>query len=209
MSIYLIRHGETPSNAARIVQTPDTPLSERGIAQAGRLSQRLGDAGIRRILSSDLPRAAMTAGALEQTTAATLELEPLLQERNFGALRGRPYSEPDVGPNVFAEDFEPPGGESWEIFHARVDRAWKRVVEAAGDSEGPLAVVTHGLVCQSVVSRLVELPASLVSTGDPDVRLRFGNTSLTVLEGPDPWRVLLLACTAHLDNEAQEEGAPV
>ena len=32
MQIFLIRHGETAANAARIVQTPDTPLSERGIA---------------------------------------------------------------------------------------------------------------------------------------------------------------------------------
>ena len=33
MSILLARHGETPSNAARVLQLPDTPLSERGLAQ--------------------------------------------------------------------------------------------------------------------------------------------------------------------------------
>ncbi len=37
--ILLIRHGETPSNAGRIVQTPDTPLSSRGFQQA-RLLER-------------------------------------------------------------------------------------------------------------------------------------------------------------------------
>ena len=30
MAIFLIRHGETPLNASRVLQWPDTPLSERG-----------------------------------------------------------------------------------------------------------------------------------------------------------------------------------
>ena len=41
MTILLIRHGETALNAARIVQPADTPLSERGIAQARALARRL------------------------------------------------------------------------------------------------------------------------------------------------------------------------
>ena len=63
MSIFLIRHGETPGNVARIVQRPDIPLSERGRAQAGRLAHRLATAGITRILSSDLRRAARRIAA--------------------------------------------------------------------------------------------------------------------------------------------------
>jgi broad specificity phosphatase PhoE len=46
MPILLIRHGETDSNAARIVQTPDVPLSARGVAQAERLARRLAGAGV-------------------------------------------------------------------------------------------------------------------------------------------------------------------
>ena len=34
MKVYLVRHGETPLNASRILQHPGTPLSERGAAQA-------------------------------------------------------------------------------------------------------------------------------------------------------------------------------
>jgi len=51
MSIFLIRHGETEGNAARIVQRPDIPLSPRGQAQAERLARRLADAGITGIFS--------------------------------------------------------------------------------------------------------------------------------------------------------------
>jgi hypothetical protein len=35
--------------------------------------------------------------------------------------------------------------------------------------------------------------------------LRFGNTALTILHGPSPWRVELLACTAHLDADSGDD----
>ena len=63
MAIYLIRHGQTPSNAARVMQYPDTPLSESGVLQAQRLGERLREVGIRHILSSDYARARATAEA--------------------------------------------------------------------------------------------------------------------------------------------------
>ncbi len=70
MAIFLIRHGETLGNAARVVQRPDNPLSPRGVAQAERLARRLTHEGIARILSSDLARAAMTAEHLRRATGA-------------------------------------------------------------------------------------------------------------------------------------------
>ena len=143
MAILLIRHGETPSNAARVIQTPETPLSERGREQAERLARRLRGEGVAHILSSDLSRAVMTSEALRAATGARLELEPLLQERNFGDLRGTPYAE--LAQDLFGPQFDPPGGESWEVFHRRVDTAWDRVREIAAGTSGNLAVVTHGL----------------------------------------------------------------
>src|SRR5262245_16643661 len=148
MAIYLIRHGETVGNAARIVQRPDSPLSPRGIAQAERLARSLAAEGISRIVSSDLMRATMTAAPLQRATGAPLMLDALLQERNFGDLRGTAYA--DLSVDIFAPDYEPPNGESWEIFHQRVDRAWALIREAAIGSRGHVAVVTHGLVCRSL-----------------------------------------------------------
>lgn len=201
MSILLIRHGETGANASRIMQTPEVPLSERGLAQAERLAERLAEAGVTRILASDLPRAERTARALADASSAPVELEPLLQERSFGDWRGRPYAE--IGRDPFAADALPPGGESWSDFHARVDRAWQRVVALAA-TEAVLAVVTHGLVKHSVVARRVELPRGVSRPGRDGPPLRFGNTALTRIAGPEPWRVELLGCVAHL---ARETGA--
>jgi probable phosphoglycerate mutase len=198
-TIFLIRHGETLGNAARIVQRPDAALSPRGIDQAERLARRLAAEGITLILSSDLTRAMTTAEHVRRATGAPLALDPLLQERNFGDLRGTPYADLQLDP--FAPDYEPPGGESWPAFHARVDRAWEAVQARAAAADGPLLVVTHGLVCRSLAARHVVLPAQTIA---PE---RWENTSVTILAGPSPWRVRLLNCVAHLDGLAATEGA--
>ena len=190
-TIFLIRHGQTEGNAARIVQLPDAALSPRGVAQAERLALRLAVEGIALILSSDLARAMTTAEHVRRATGAPIAFDPLLQERNFGDLRGTPYSQ--IGFDPFAPDFEPPGGESWPIFHARVDRAWEAIQALAVEIDGPLAVVTHGLVCRSIAACHVVLPAG---TTAPE---RWENTSVTIVDGPTPWRVRLLNCVAHLD----------
>ena len=76
MKVYLVRHGETPFNAARILQRPDTPLSQLGAAQAARVAQRLAGTGIERILTSDYARARATADAIHAATRAPIEIEP-------------------------------------------------------------------------------------------------------------------------------------
>jgi probable phosphoglycerate mutase len=192
MAIFLIRHGETIGNAFRIVQHPDVPLSPRGVVQAERLARRLAHEGVAHIMSSDYARARMTAEQLQSVTGVPLSVEPLLQERNFGDLRGTPYA--DLGFDMFAPGYAPPNGETWEVFHARVDQAWARVQALAEKTDGHLAVVTHGLVCRSVAGR------HLVLAPSAPVPERWENTSLTIVECPAPWRVRLLNCIAHLED---------
>jgi broad specificity phosphatase PhoE len=210
VEIFVIRHGETPGNAARVVQTPDTPLSERGIEQAERLGRRLSGQGIGHILASDLTRAAMTAERLADAIGAPVEYDSLLQERNFGAVRGTAYADLDV--DLFAADYAPPEGEDWATFHARVARAWARVRAVAsqcdptGQSDPTdqtprhLAVVTHGLVCFSLAQNHFTLAPGAVAP------MRFGNTSLTIVDAAPPWTVRLLNCTAHLDATSAPDG---
>lgn len=203
-TILLIRHGETVGNAARIVQVPESPLSPRGLAQAERLAARLAEADLARILTSDLARAAVTAEMVRRATGVLVEADPLLQERNFGDVRGTAYA--DLPFDLFAPDLAPPGGETWEAFHARVDLAWARVRALAAALAGPLAVVTHGLVCRSLAARHLTLPPGA------EVPARWENTSVTIverpgLEGAGPWHVRLLNCVAHLDAVTRSPGS--
>lgn len=199
MAIFVARHGETELNAARIIQMPTTPLSERGRRQAERLGARLAPAGIVRILTSDFVRAIETAEAIASTTGAPIEIDPLLRERNFGDIRGTPYNE--LGRDPFAPDYHPPNGESWAMFRDRVAAAWELVARVAAATEGHLAVVTHGLVCRVLVDSHLVLP---VGSSAPEL---WGNTALTEIEGAAPWQIRTLACCAHLAVDDGPAGA--
>ena len=202
MAIVLVRHGETASNAQRVLQHPETPLSERGLAQARRVAERLAQTHVGEILASDYARALTTAELIRDACDVPLVIDPELRERNFGDLRGRAYA--DLGFDPFAPGYTPPAGESWEDLHERVDRMWDRVHGRAASLAGDLVLVTHGLVCHSLVSRRIDLAGAVCGPG------RFANTSVTILNATPPWRLQLLGCIAHLDAElARESSAPV
>jgi probable phosphoglycerate mutase len=192
MAIWLVRHGETDGNAARILQRPDVPLNERGMRQAEQLARRLLAGGFVHILCSDLLRARMTAAPLAARPGITIEESPLLQERNFGDLRGLPYDALTEDP--FAPGFVPPNGEDWPAFHARVADAFAFIVRRRRSLNGTLVVVTHGLVCRALVERHALLTEGVV------VPERFDNTSLTVLHENPPHGVSLINCIRHLTS---------
>ena len=101
------------------------------------------------IVSSDLPRAAQTARPSPTRAALPIRWEPLLHERNFGDLRGRPTTRSPFDPLTL--DDAPPGGESVATFRARVAQAFARVVALRDGLDGNLAVVTHGLVIAAML----------------------------------------------------------
>ena len=197
MSIVLLRHGETALNVARTLQPAATPLSERGLVQAQAAARHLASRRLAAIVSSDLPRALQTAEALAAACGLPIAREPLLQERNFGDLRGRPYD--SLGFDPLAMDDAPPGGESAAAFRARVARAFARVVALRGGLGGDLVVVTHGLVIGAMLAAHARLGAGML------IPERLGNASVTVLEPHPPHVVSLLDHTGHLDAVAADD----
>jgi broad specificity phosphatase PhoE len=202
MAIFLVRHGETDGNAARILQRPDVPLNDRGIRQAEQLARRLSGHGFVRILCSDLLRARMTAAPIAARSGLAVEESPLLQERNFGDLRGTPYAA--LAEDLFGPDFAPPNGEDWPAFHARVADAFAFIVDRRRDANGALVVVTHGLVCRALVERHALVPEGAV------VPERFDNAGLTILHEDAPHATSLINCTRHLVTslETDRTGGP-
>jgi 2,3-bisphosphoglycerate-dependent phosphoglycerate mutase len=195
MTILIVRHGETDGNAQRILQRPDVPLNERGIGQAELLARRLSGHGFVHIVCSDLLRARMTAAPIATLSGIAIEESPLLQERNFGDLRGRAYD--DLSEDPFGPDVAPPNGEDWPAFHARVAEAFAFIVSRRSDLSGTLVVVTHGLVCRALVERHAVLPDGVVT---PE---RFDNTSMTILHEDKPHGVSLINCTRHLTTAVE------
>lgn len=192
MAIWLVRHGETALNAARILQPADTPLSPHGLRQAQALAERLASEPIAGFLSSDLPRAEQTAQAIARLSGLPLQTTTLLHERSFGDWRGQPYDSFSADP--LAMNDAPPGGESVAQFAERCRQAFDHVLQLQRGLGGPLVVVTHGLVIRQM---LMALPRTANSTLDLP---RMGNTSVTIFDAAPPHALRLLNCVRHLDG---------
>jgi broad specificity phosphatase PhoE len=197
VSLLLVRHGETALNAARILQPAATCLSARGLAQAAALGRRLAKAPVAAIVSSDLPRARQTAEAMGAACGLAWDEDPLLQERNYGELRGLAYDSLGCDPLRLAD--APPGGESAAAFEDRVAAAFDAVVARHDRLAGDLVVVTHGLVLSVMLRRHLALADGLA------MPTRWRNASLTVASSAPPNIVSLLDCTAHLDAADQDD----
>jgi broad specificity phosphatase PhoE len=200
MTLLLIRHGETALNAARVLQPADTPLSALGLRQAEAVAARVAVLAPAAILTSDLPRAWQTAGAIGAATGLTPIASSALRERDFGELRGRAYD--SLGFDPLAMTAAPAGGESAAEFAARVARAFAEVLalHARGAAAGPLAIITHGLVIEALLTRHARLAPGAA------VPRRLANASLSVVASTPPHAVELVGCTLHLDAAARGTG---
>ena len=90
-SLYFARHGETVWNVEdKICGMTDSPLTEKGHAQAAQLGELVKNSGLKldAILYSPLSRAADTALAVAAATGLPARVEPRLREQCFGRFEG-------------------------------------------------------------------------------------------------------------------------
>lgn len=94
VKLTLVRHGETEENVSGILQgrMPGT-LTEKGWRQIAALRDTLAaqPTPFDLMLTSPLLRAVQTANALNASLHLPLQEAPLLQERDWGELTGRPW----------------------------------------------------------------------------------------------------------------------
>lgn len=146
-TLLLARHGETDWNRdARFQGHSDTPLNERGRAQARALAATIPP--VDRVYASDLARARETAAIIAERLGVGVKLDPRLRERRFGAWEGLTAAE-------IAERFEAqyarwlagdaPGADDAESaaeFAARVGSFVDDVLERHARED--ILVVAHG-----------------------------------------------------------------
>ena len=88
--LYLVRHGETKDNVARIIQGQrQGELTPAGIAQMEDLAVSLSEVHFDAIISSDLQRAFDSAQILSHQLNLPVQTTPLLRERDWGDFTGR------------------------------------------------------------------------------------------------------------------------
>lgn len=89
-TLYLVRHGETKDNVAKIMQGQrQGDLTPAGARQIEELSSSLSGIHLDAIISSDLQRAYDSALILAQHLDLLIQTTPLLRERDWGDFTGR------------------------------------------------------------------------------------------------------------------------
>jgi broad specificity phosphatase PhoE len=163
-TLYLVRHGESESNAARLFTGHlDSPLTELGRRQARAVADALAAVKVDRVVSSDLSRARDTAVAIAERHGLRVDTYRELREIDLGDMAGRPVddvlSHPDWNEDGFVQW---PGGESLDAVFDRAFGALQRIVaESPGRT---VVVVGHGGVTRILVSHFLGLLPRLERT---------------------------------------------
>lgn len=159
MRLLLIRHGQTPSNVGRHLDTaePGPGLTELGREQALALPGALGDHGIEAIYASTLIRTQLTAAPLARALGHEVQIRRDLREITAGSLEMandedsiQTYLSVVLGWAGDAPERVMPGTETDGY---SVLRAFDEVIEEiAGTGVGVAAVVSHGAVIRAWAS---------------------------------------------------------
>lgn len=161
MKLFFVRHGKDDENYRG--GWSSLGLVPEGVEQAKQLASYLGEKkdelGIKKILSSDLPRAKETADILAMELGMPVVTDERLREADNGELAGMPNAEAlEKYPGLFWSTLKPdecyPNGESPNMFFARIKSWLEAFLNMCREEEGNVLVVTHGGVI-NVVYHLV------------------------------------------------------
>ena len=202
-----VRHGQTDANLQGVLQGHlDTPLGEKGRAQARAAAERLKHEKFDLFYTSDLSRAYETA----QIIGRVLGMEPVplteLREWHLGTLEGRPHSElrteyPDIIESFRfdrADDIAVPGGESRKEFFTRIAACLDRLRRENPGARilfvshgGSLRAVYRHIAGEIAPGRLIPQP---VNAGISRVRFHEGF-----------WQMITWNETTHLERVGEQE----
>ncbi|WP_255467332.1 histidine phosphatase family protein [Aeromicrobium senzhongii] len=164
--VILWRHGRTEWNVAGRVQgQTDIALDEVGRQQAVEAAARLASLAPARIVSSDLSRAADTAGALSERTGVPVELDPRLRELAFGAREGLTWRESwerfptQMQAWADGDETQIEGAETHAQAGARLAAALREYLDELPLGE-TLVVVAHGAVLRTGILEFLGIPES-------------------------------------------------
>lgn len=171
-TLWLVRHGETSSNAEGVFQGHlDVVLNERGEKQAAAVGERLANVEFDAVYASDLQRAARTAEIIVAGRDEVI-LDPDLREMHYGVLQGARYHDAPslleqhgLGQAWTSGEFQrkgtaAPGGESIRQFRGRSRRFVQRIDATHSPEAGEhVLIVAHGGKLSVLLTVLLNLPA--------------------------------------------------
>ncbi|MFE4060208.1 histidine phosphatase family protein [Streptomyces sp. NPDC059096] len=215
MRLLLIRHGQTPSNVAGLLDTaePGPGLTATGERQAAALPGALADEDIGALYVSNLVRTRLTAAPLAAARGLETRVRDGIRELSAGDLemRGDEESIRRYLTTAFAwsagdVELRMPGGENGTEALARFDAV---VAEATATGLGTVALVSHGAAIRMwTAARAENVDVDFAAAHALD------NTGVVVLEGAggpaaSGWKALNWAGTVVAPRDTDtEDGGP-
>ena len=202
--LLLVRHGRTRLHQAdRFWGSTDIPLGDEGIHQAELLRDRLAGEKIDVVYSSDLGRTRQTAEIVAAPREIPIQIEPAINECNFGFMEGLTYSEiikqnPDLNDVLMGNNVDKkfPGGESLSEFDTRVKRFIPRLNDHK--QKETILVVAHGGSIPLLLCHLIGIPVRHWR------QLRISQASLSIVDTyPEISILSLLNDTSHLQHKGE------
>ena len=155
--IYIVRHGQTEKNRAKLLQgRSDAPLNEAGIRQAEELRAAFAEADITidRVYSSPMGRAVQTAAIIAD--GITPETDDRLIEMDYGPYEGMDLTNPAPEVIYFFQDFvnhpAPKGMEPLQCVVARLGTFLEEIREYA--AEHNILIATHAIAMKGALEYL-------------------------------------------------------
>ncbi len=205
ISLYFVRHGQTYLNKYHRIQGAiDSPLTDKGIADAVAAGKRLSQIKFDAAYSSDTSRAIKTGQLiLKENPAAIKDPVPTgaFRELNFGYYEGEDDVKTwhtiggPIGINSFhgliaefgiekAEDMiaaaDPyKDAESGETFWKRLKPAIDQVVADADDGD-KILLATHGTLIRNVVAKFSDIPVDVSTKNGSVTKVNWDGKSYSV-----------------------------
>ncbi|MEF2277562.1 histidine phosphatase family protein [Deinococcus sp. YIM 134068] len=198
--LFLVRHGQTASNVARLLRGPsgaDDPLDPVGETQARRLAAHLATLGLPdpRVYASPYLRARQTAQAVADALGVPVAVLEGVHEIHPGDWEGRPYEHLLTHAHELRQGeggFGFPGGETLE----QVGTRFRRALHGLPATETPV-VVSHGGALSAVLATLLGVDAA---DAWKERRFAHPNAALTELgRHGERWELVRMADAGHLD----------
>ena len=185
-TIYLVRHAEAEGNLFRRAQGHwNGKITERGKKQIDALAKRFEGVEIDAVYSSDLDRAAETAGAFLRGRDLELHKKRELREIHMGVWEGDSWGnitsrwpQQMYNFNNAPDQWAVPGSETFEHCRVRMTRA---IEEIARENDGrTVAIVAHGMCIKIFLMGVMG-----INPGDPEAMMHGDNTSVSLLHYDD------------------------
>lgn len=163
MTLYLVRHGETAYNRdGKGLGREDVPLTERGLAQAAAVADRLAEVPAARVLASPLVRAFKVAELVALRHGLQPEIVEALTELDIGETEGMGFAEMRQRFPEFLETWASddgwqarmPSGESIEDLGLRLQPLTRELLQTAGED---VVVVSHNFTLRVLICQLLGL----------------------------------------------------